>query len=374
MQIVAQSLLVLRLSHGSAFVLGLVALVQALAFFVFALVGGGFADRLDGRQLLLATQSLLMCLALVMGVLTVTGKIQVWMIVAIAFASGTILSFDQPARAALVSSVVPKEHLLNAVSLQSAVFNAASTVGPALAGITVDTVGLSANFFLNAASFLAVLAALVFVRSTKSSSRVGQPKLMKQVAEALVTVKRDSVLPQLLMSYGVLLFCGPSLALLLPVLAVRNLHVSASDLGFLFSAAGIGAVLGAFALGCLSDRTHKSPIVLAAFALWTSSLICVAASKAVFPAFLALIVLGMSQNVIGSVTSTLLQLRVPHDQRGRVMSLNTLLIMGVRPLGDFPAGVLISILGAPITAAAGAMIVGLTAVLLFTRSPAMRSF
>jgi MFS family permease len=373
MQIVAQSLLVLYLTHGSALALGVVALAQALAFFVFALAGGGFADRLDRRRLLLATQTLLMCLALLIGLLTVTGKIQVWMIVVIAFLSGAILSFDQPARAALISSVVPKEDLLNAVGLQSAVFNAASTVGPALAGITVDRVGLPANFFLNAISFLAVLVALFSLRSTKSSSGLKRPKLIYQIAEALVTVKRDSVLPWLLLSYGVLLFSGPSLPLLLPVLAVRNLHISASDLGFLFSAAGLGAVLGALAMASISDKVQKSPIVFGAFAFWTSSLIFVAFSKAVVPAFVALIVLGISQNVIGTVTSTLLQLRVPHDQRGRVMSLNTLLIMGVRPLGDFPAGLFISIWGAPFTAAAGAMIVGLTALLLFARSPSMRS-
>jgi MFS family permease len=374
MQIVAQSLLVLRLAHGSAFALGLVALAQALAFFVFALAGGGFADRLDRRKLLIATQSLLMCLALLLGLLTVTGQIQVWMIVVIAFVSGATLSFDQPARAALISSVVPKEDLLNAVGLQSAVFNAASTVGPALAGITVDRVGLPANFFLNAISFLAVLVALLSLRSTKSSRDIKRPKLINQIAEALLTVKRDSVLPPLLLSYGVLLFSGPSLPLLLPVLAVRNLHISASDLGFLFSAAGLGAVLGAVAMASLSDKVQKSPIVFGAFALWTSSLIFVAFSNAVLPAFVALIALGMSQNVVGTVTSTLLQLRVPHDQRGRVMSLNTLLIMGVRPLGDFPAGLFISIWGAPFTAAAGAMIVGVMALLLFSRSPAMRSF
>ena len=374
MQIVAQSLLVLYLTHGSALALGVVALAQALAFFVFALAGGGFADRLDRRKLLLVTQTLLMCLALLIGVWTVTGKIQVWMIVVIAFVSGATLSFDQPARAALISSVVPKEDLLNAVGLQSAVFNAASTVGPALAGITVDRVGLPANFFLNAISFLAILVALLSLRSPKSSGQRKRPKLINQIAEALVTVKRDSVLPWLLLSYGVLLFSGPSLPLLLPVLAVRNLHISASDLGFLFSAAGLGAVLGALAIASLSDKVQKSPIVFGAFAFWTTSLIFVAFSKAVVPAFVALIVLGISQNVIGTVTSTLLQLRVPHDQRGRVMSLNTLLIMGVRPLGDFPAGLFITIWGAPFTAAAGAMIVGVTALLLFARSPGMRSF
>jgi MFS family permease len=167
MQIVAQSLLVLQLTHGSAFALGLVSLAQSLAFFAFALIGGGFADRLDRKRLLMTTQSVLMTLAVLMGILTAIGTIRVWMIVTIAFLSGTALSFDQPTRAALISSLVPKEDLLNAISLQSAVFNSASMLGPALAGFMIDLVGLPANFFLNAVSFLPVLVSLVLISPPK---------------------------------------------------------------------------------------------------------------------------------------------------------------------------------------------------------------
>ncbi|MBV8550955.1 MAG: MFS transporter [Acidobacteriaceae bacterium] len=373
MQIIAQSLLVLQLTRGSAFALGLVSLAQALAFFVFALIGGGFADRLDRKRLLLVTQSTLMCLALMLGILTSTGTIRVWMIVVIAFVSGAVLSFDQPTRAALVASLVPKEDLLNAVSLQSAVFNGASTLGPALAGITVDVIGLSANFFLNAASFLAVLIGLLFV-STAGLPRVnGRPKLLVQVSEALNTVKRDKVLPQLLLSYGTLLFFGPSLQLLLPVLAIRVLHIDAATLGILFSAAGIGAVSGALFLASFSSTIRAGAILPMAFAVWTASLIVAGLSKTVAITAAALICLGMSQSVIGAMTSTLLQTRVPHEQRGRVMSLNTLLIMGIRPLGDFPAGAFISLWGAPLTAAASATVVAMAALLVFVRRSVFRA-
>jgi MFS family permease len=258
MQIVAQSLLVLRITHGSAFALGAVSLAQASAFFLFALVGGGVADRLDRRRLLLTTQTLLMCFALIMGILTVAGLIQVWIIAALAFLSGAALSFDQPTRAALISSLVPKEDLLNAISLQSAVFNGASIVGPALAGIIVDAIGLPANFFLNAFSFLAVLLGLLSIRSPASSVKSARPKLIAQVSEALGTIKRDTVLPPLLVAYGILLFAGPSLALLLPVLSLYYLHVSAGTLGVLFSASGLGAVLGALLLASSSESANKS--------------------------------------------------------------------------------------------------------------------
>ena len=165
MAIVAQSLLVLDLTHGSAVYLGAVSLVQAVAFLLFAPLGGSVADRFDKRRLLCVTQSLMMLLTVVMGVLTATGVIRFWMIPLVVFAAAATLSFDQPARNALIASVVPKEAMLNAISLQSAVFNGASLLGPALAGVTLSRLGYSANFFLNAASFLAVLGALYFLES-----------------------------------------------------------------------------------------------------------------------------------------------------------------------------------------------------------------
>jgi MFS family permease len=373
MQIVAQSLLVLRLTHNSGFALGLVSLAQACAFFLFALLGGGFADRLQRRRLLLATQTLLMCLALSMGLLTLAGRMQVWMIVIIAFLSGAVLSFDQPARAALISSLVPKEDLLNAISLQSAVFNGASVLGPALAGIIIDLIGLPANFFLNAVSFLAVLTSLRIIHPRESSAANGALNLLTQIREALLTVRRDTVLPWLLLSYGVLLFSGPSLPLLLPILAVRNLHITASTLGFLFSAAGLGAASGALLIASLSDSLNRSALVFGAFALWSTSLMFVGVNRIIVVTFIALFFFGMAQSVIGAITSTVLQTRVAHSMRGRVMSFNTLLIMGIRPLGDFPAGALISFWGAPLTAAGSATIVAVVVLSLFLKRPALRS-
>src|SRR5581483_8794417 len=134
-QIVAQSLLVLKITHNSALALGVVSLAQAASFFLFALIGGSIADRTDKRRFLLITQSLSMCLAFLLGILTVIGVIQVWMIVLLAFCSGTILSFDQPARSSLVPILVPHEDLMNAISLQAIVFNGSAFIGPTLAGI-----------------------------------------------------------------------------------------------------------------------------------------------------------------------------------------------------------------------------------------------
>ena len=173
MQIVALSLLVLELTGGSAMALATVSLAQALSFLLFAPVGGSAADRFDKRRVLLLTQSLLMGFAVLLGLLTTRGLIRFWMIPLTAFASGAVLSFDQPTRNALVAALVPKEHLMNAVSLQSAVFNGASTLGPALAGLALSRIGYAGNFFLNAASYLAVLAALALLRSPMTQGAAG---------------------------------------------------------------------------------------------------------------------------------------------------------------------------------------------------------
>jgi MFS family permease len=365
MQIVAQSWLVLRLSHGSAFALGCVSLAQAAAFFLFALVGGGLADRLDRRRLLIATQTSLMILAASLGLLTATGRITVPIIAGFAFLSGSILSFDQPARAALVSTLVPQEDLLNAVSLQSAVFNGAAILGPALAGAIVNWLGLSADFFLNALSYTGMLLALTLLPGRPRPERPRE-KLRSQIREALRSVRGDSVLLSALSSYGILLFAGPSLQLLLPVLALNRLHVGPATLGFLFSAAGAGAVLGALILGSFPAATVR--LAQAAIACWCAALAIAGTGVDVRLTFCALIVLGACQSIVAATTSTFLQTRVPVQQRGRVMSLNTLLLMGVRPLGDFPAGTLIAAVGAPLTAAASAAVVAIASVVIYSRS------
>jgi MFS family permease len=371
MQIVALSLLVLKLTHGSAFALGCVSLSQALAFFLFALIGGGSADRVNRRGLLLVTQATLMLLAGTLGLLTRIGAISVPLIALCAFLSGAILSFDQPARAALISTLVPEEDLLNAISLQSAVFNGAAVAGPALAGLTVARIGLSANFFLNALSFTGVLLALASL-PTGPAVQSGRERLIQQIRVVLQSVRGDPVLFPLLCVYGTLLFAGPSLALLIPVLAALRLHVGPATLGFLFSAAGIGAVAGTLILGNLP--TTNSSLVRAAVACWCMALALTGISSAVQLTFCSLVLLGASQSIAGAATSALLQTRVPPRQRGRVMSLNTLLLMGVRPLGDFPVGAAIAVIGAPAAAVASAAVVAVAALLLWMRtSTALKS-
>ncbi|HLH05623.1 MAG TPA: MFS transporter [Terriglobales bacterium] len=368
MQIVALSLLVLDLTHGSATALGIVSLTQALTFLLFAAIGGSVADRFDKKRLLLFTQMLMILFATALGVLSLTGLIRFWMILVLAFAASATLSFDQPARNALITSLVPNEHLMNAVSLQSAVFNGASILGPALAGLTLSRLGYAGNFFLNAASFVAVLGALLLLRTPdREASRKPAGRLLDSVRDALRHVRRDAVLPSIVPAYAALLFFGPSAALALPVFAKEIVHVDATQLGFLFSAIGAGTVVGALILASLSGSTHKSRLVFSSILLWTIALAIFGWSNSVRMALPALFFLGAAQNVAGAMTMTLLQMRVPMEMRGRAMSLNTLLIMCVRPLGDFPAGAAITWLGFRPTELLAAAIVGALSISLYAK-------
>ncbi len=390
LQIVSQSLLVLKITHNSPIALGIVSLAQAASFFLFAFIGGSIADRSDKRRFLLITQSLSLVLAFLLGVLTITGVIQVWMVVLLAFCSGTVLSFDQPARSSLVPVLVPREDLMNAITLQSVVFTGAAFIGPTIAALTLalfssagkhfgfggDLVGYAGNFFLNAISFLGVLFVLYILRipsEAAQESRDRRGPMLESIRESLRFVGKDLALPWVLSGYAALLFFGPSTSLILPIFATQILHLQPFQLGLLFSASGLGVILGALLVASLGDFQHKGLLLLISFLVWAIALIMFGISKSFWFSMLMLIILGIGQNGVGSSTITLMQTRVPAYMRGRIMSLNTLCIMGVRPLGDFPASSLIALAGGPVTVVVCASIVGIYSLYLLITKPDIRS-
>jgi MFS family permease len=373
MQIVALSLLVLKLTHGSAVALGTVSLVQALSFLVFAPLGGSAADRFNKQRLLLFTQSTLMGLAALLGVLTATGVIRFWMIPFIAFASSASLSFDQPTRNALIASLVPKQDLMNAVGLQSAVFNGASILGPALAGLALSRIGYSGNFFLNAASYIAVLFALLMLDMSASEGMAKyRGPWLASVREAVQYVRRDAILVSAVSAYGALLFFGPSAAIMLPLFVRKVIHGGPAQLGILFSAVGAGTVLGALITASLGDFSHKAALVFGSILIWAVALTAFGLSTSLRISVLPLIGWGAAQNAAGATTLTLLQMRVPPEMRGRAMSLNTLLIMCLRPLGDFPVSAAVAVLGFRPAVLMSALIVGIALATSFAARPVVR--
>jgi len=374
MQIVAQSLLALRLSGNSALALGTVSLAQASAFFLFAPMGGAFADRHDKRRLLFRTQTLLMLSAFTLAGLTATGAVRLWMVVVLAFTSGVLLSFDQPARASLLPLLAPPEDLTNAISLQTLVFNAASIAGPPLGGAVAVVAGLAGDFALNGCSYLAVLAALFLLPPQLAASptgSLGPSRTWSAVREMLAVIQKRPAVSAAVLVYAVLLFVAPSQALLVPLFITNVLHRGATGLGFLFAASGIGTVVGSLFVASFGDYRRKGPLLVSANAAWVIALAIFALTRSFAPAFVMLLLMAAAQSVFSTLVVTLMQGAVEAKMRGRIMSLNTLLMMGVRPLGDFPVSVATSFFGIANAALLSASVVALAGALVFSLRPAV---
>jgi MFS family permease len=375
MQIVAQSLLVLRITGNSAVALGTVSLAQASAFFIFAPLGGTFADRHDKRRLLFRTQTLLMLSAFTLAVLTATGAVRLWMVIVLAFTSGVLLSFDQPARASLLPLLAPPEDLVNAISLQTLAFNAASIAGPPLGGAVAAVAGLAGDFALNGCSYLGVIVSLFLLPPRATASAAGSPasssRTFAAVREMLAVIRKQPAVSAAVLVYAVLLFVAPSQALLVPIFVTSVLHRGAQQLGFLFAASGIGTVVGSLFVASFGHYQRKGRLLVSANAAWVMALALFALSRSFATSFAMLLLMAAAQSVFTTLVITLMQGSVDAKMRGRIMSLNTLLMMGVRPLGDFPVSVGISFFGIANTALLSAAVVALAGALVFSLRPAI---
>jgi MFS family permease len=374
MQIVAQSLLVLRITGNSALALGTVSLAQASAFFLLAPLGGTFVDRHDKRRLLFRTQSLLMLSAFTLAALTATGTIRLWMIIVLAFTSGALLSFDQPARASLLPLLAPPEDLINAISLQTLAFNAASIAGPPLGGAVAAVAGLAGDFALNGCSYLAVIVSLFLLPPELTASPVGSSgpsRTWSAVREMLAVIQKQPGVSAAVLVYAVLLFVAPSQALLVPIFVTSVLHGGAGQLGLLFAASGIGTVAGSLLVASFGHFQRRGRLLVSANAVWVMALAIFALSRGFASSFAMLLLMAAAQSVFTTLVITLMQGSVEARMRGRIMSLNTLLMMGVRPLGDFPVSVATSFFGIANAALLSAGVVALAGVLVFSFRPAV---
>ena len=364
MQVVGQSLLVLKLSHNSPLALGMVSLAQALAFFAFALIGGSVVDRVNRRKLLLVTQTLLLGLAMTLALLSATNTATLPLVILLAFCSGVVVSFDQPARASLFPLLVPREELQRATALNALAMTSAGTFGPTLAGFTAATLGLSVNFSLNALSFVFALICLALIRTEVPPQKAAakQP-LLGSVLEGLRVVASHSGLLRVVLGYGALLLLGPSPSVLLPLYAAQILHVGGMQLGLLFLMVGAGTLL-ASAVQATYGGNERQGVFVVSLIVWASALAVFALSSSLLLSALALLVHGAARNVVGTTAVTMMQLLAPEHARGRVMSLNTLMAGGLRPLGDFGLSAVMAATSLAGTTLVCAGLVGLFALVL----------
>lgn len=344
MQTTAQSWLVLQLT-GSAFALGLVTTLQFLPIMLLSLFGGVITDRFAKQRVILVTQIAALAQAAIFGTLVATGAIQLWHVYVLAAIQGTVNAIDNPARQAFVPELAGREYLVNAVALNSMLFNGARIVGPALAGLIIARVGIAPTLYANALSFVAVIAVLLLMnpREFAASAPRGDGAVGERLAEGLRYVwQTPSVLLIMIVVAAIGTF-GYNFSVVLPLLAGFVLRTSAEGFGWLSAFLGIGSLLAAITTAYTREITPRR--LLLGSAAFSVLLGAVAFSTSFALSAVLLVALGFAGITFATTANSLLQLTVPDELRGRVMSLYILLFAGSTPIGGFLIGTLSDIIG-----------------------------
>ena len=363
MQQVAMAWLVYQQTNSPVW-LGLVAFAGQVPALVLTPLAGGLIDACDRRRLLLFTQSIALSQALVLAMLTLTGVVEPWHILALALLLGSVNALDIPTRQAFLSELVGVgDDLANAIALNSAFFNGARLVGPALAALLLALTSAGVCFFANACSYLAVVAALLAMRLPHRQSSLAARRYLGGVSEGLAYAWRSAPIRSLLLLIGFFNMAGMAEYTLLPVVAATVLEGDATTLGLLSGSAGAGAFAAAVFLACRRSVYGLAEWVLAAPLLFGLALLAVSFAATLWTAMLLLTVTGFALLLLTAAANTLLQTIVDEDKRGRVVSLYTMAVTGVGPLGGILAGFAADRFGAPLTLriAGGACLVGAVA-------------
>jgi len=327
------------------------------------------ADRLPKRKVVFCTQTVAALQALLLAVLVLTNTVQLWQIYALALLLGVVNAFDNPTRQAFVVELVGREHLQNAIALNSSLFNSARVIGPAIGGIVITAVGIGQAFLFNGLSFIPLIVGLLFLRPGQFYA-VPQPQrgnVFRQLAAGVRYAVGTPEVLLILMTMAVMGTFGYNFSTILPLIAKYVLHAGALGLGVLTSALGVGSLIAA--LGVASARRTSHAVLLGAAALFSVVLLLVGLSPWLPLTLALLVLLGAASIVFSASANTRLQLTTPSELRGRVMSLYFLLFAGTTPIGGFLVGVLATRMGVQATTVLFGVIclVGVAGASLFAR-------
>jgi MFS family permease len=354
MQSVAQAWLVYRLT-GSSLLLGSIGFASQIPVFLVAPIGGIVADRHNRHRVVIGTQIASMILAFILAALTLSGKIQVWHIFVLAAALGVVNAFDIPGRQSFLVDMVGKEDLMNAIALNSSMFNGARIIGPAVAGVLVASIGEGWCFFVNAVSYIAVIVGLLLMKLQPHSFRplVGSP--VERIIEGFGFVRRTAPIRAILVLLGLVSLVAMPYTVLMPVFADKVLHGGARGLGILMGATGVGALLGALTLATRRGVYGLGRWVAFSCGGFGVSLLLFAWSRNFYLSAILLLPVGFCMMLEMSSSNTLIQAMVPDHLRGRVMAVYSMMFMGMAPFGALLGGGLADRVGAPITVSMGAI-------------------
>ncbi|NVN93348.1 MAG: MFS transporter [Desulfuromonadales bacterium] len=361
MQSVGTGWLVLQLTNSPLW-LGLLGLSFALPMIVLPLFGGAVVDRVNRIKLLYITQTCQMLNAFALALLTFLGVVTVWHILAASFIGATLLAFDNPARNALIPDIVPKRDLLNALSLNGAIFSGAALVGPALAGVLLVPLGAASLFFINGISFFAMLSALIFLTNVPTHGGGERISFVASMRAGLFYAWQDRLLRVLLFLFAITAIFGRSYQVLLPVFARDIWHGGPSGYGLLLSVSGAGALAGAFGLASIKEVKRRESVLIVSGLVFSLSLVLFAVSPTLLVGSLCMFLAGVAVTVFGTLVATFIQIATPNELRGRVMSLYTVCLIGLPSLGALGSGAFAELLGgingAPRAVLVGAVLMG----------------
>jgi len=371
MQSVAQAWLVYRLTDSTV-LLGFIIFAGQIPVFLLAPIGGAIADKYNRRRILLTTQTISMVLAGVLAFLTLTGVIEVWHIFVLAALLGLVNSFDIPTRQAFIVDIVKRENLMNAIALNSSMFNGARIIGPAVAGLLVATVGEGWCFFINAASYIAVLSGLVLMKLETQNKTPLSGSAISNIVEGFKFVATTAPIRSLLLLLGLVSLMGTPYAVLMPIFAREILGGDAGSLGLLTGAAGVGALAGALSLAARKGLKGIGRWIAFATAGFGASIILFSFSRTFWLSVALLVPAGLAMMIQMAASNTLIQSMVPDNLRGRVMAVYSMMFMGMSPIGAILAGIIAENIGAPYTVALGGIVCIIGAAVFGLNLPAFR--
>jgi MFS family permease len=371
MQSIAQSWLVLDLTK-SAFQLGLTSALGMLPVLVLSLPAGAIADRVNKRNLLIVTQSAMMLLAFVLAGLAMLRVLQVWHIYVLATLLGVCNAFDMPGRQSFVIELVGRDDLLNAVALNSTAFNSARIIGPAIAGILIGTIGPAGCFFINGASFLAVIAGLALMKTEAPNRSNRENSILDDMLEGLRHVGQDKEILTIVCMVGVFSVFGMPYTVLMPVFAKSVLQAGARGYSLLMTCTGVGAVAGAAMLATFSNIKRRGRLMLANSIAFVVVIVLFAASRSLALSAALLVVVGFTMVNQAAMANTILQVLAPDDLRGRVMAVFGIMFLGFAPFGSLQAGTIAEKLGAPSALVIGSAVMAVTIACVLIFRPELR--
>ena len=363
MQVMAQGWVMSSLTNRG-FLLGLAAAAAGVPTILLAMKGGEAADRYDKRKILIWTQVVQICLALALGFLVLSGRIQIWHIIVLAFCLGTCIAFEMPAINALVPEIVRREQIATAIALDRSVFHGSRLVGPSLAGVFVGWWGAASAFFCNAATFPAMIIALASLPARTIGTAEEEEQRKTGFKEGLIYVRKDrTILCMIALIALSTIFVFPFLSVMLPLYVRNVLELGPGPMGYLMAVSGSGSVFGA--LGLLSVPRHlRFRFMTGAVILVGLSLCSMARSDGfVFTAIsMGVLAIGLSANF--GLASTIVQERAPGPLRGRISAIFGLSFFGLTPVGSLLTPAFADLVGLRIALVIGGLLYGILAVLV----------